>query len=111
MTYSECIKEIKKIHLDSVRNDTPDYFEFVTRTDLIENISGILVNFFGSVTKPANTSPSKETVKHAAPYGGIRKDQTLFYLEDDSSSYLTMFWPWGNNVSITVKMFMNPKNQ
>ena len=108
MNYSECIAEVNKIKIFLVRTKSEDYFEFVINLEVLESLNKILLAFFGVVLKPAGAEPSKAAAKYAEDYGGIRKNQTLYYLEKDSVSYCTLLWPWGDGKLITVKMANNP---
>ena len=104
MTFTELLGEVKKLKHEEVRTDTPEFFEMVIAKDSLTVILPILDKFFGRPIKPANIKPSGEARKAADPYGGIRSDQTLYYLEDGGKGFYGMLWPWGSGVLVTLKL-------
>ena len=64
-----------------------------------------LEEFFGSPKKPAGAKPSGEIADLVSDFGGILKNQTLYYIAKDGFSNIAMIWPWSDGKSTTVKIF------
>jgi hypothetical protein len=63
--------------------------------------------FFGLPLKPANQNPSGDAKKVTKDVGGIRKEQTLYYMKKDSLQYWALLWPWSNGTSVTLRLFQD----
>ncbi len=109
MNYSELLKEVKTVPYKELRNDTPELLELVIIKDALNQVSGILEHHFGKPLKPAGVDSSQEAKQVADSLGGIRRDQTLYYLEQGGMSHCAMLWPWGNGISITLKVFQSAR--
>ena len=105
MTFPELLLEIKKVPAKEIRFDTEDSLELVIKVDTLKELNGVLERYFGAAAKPAGKDPTKETLQLTEEYGGIRSDQTFYYLQRDGLAYYGMLWPWGDRVSVTVRLF------
>ena len=105
MTYSDLLAEVKKLKFLETRSDTQELLEFVIATAYHHHLQTILESFFGPALKPAGESPHPQAQKYTAAYGGIQKNQTLYYTHRDGCSFAAMIWPWGDKLSATVKIF------
>jgi hypothetical protein len=63
-----------------------------------------LSTHFGPPQKPSGKAPSHEEIDLAEPFGGIRKNQTLFVKKDDMRTVIAMFWPWSDGAHITLRI-------
>ena len=102
--FSELAGKVKKLPVDEVRKDSFGYLELVMTAKNLERIYPILEDYFGPPFKPPGVTASKEASLRAAGYGGIEKQQTLYYVERDGVSNCAMIWPWKNKERATVKL-------
>ena len=104
MTYSELLDEIRKVPLEELRIDSPEWFEFVIFKDSLGRIQPSLENFFGPPRKRPEAEPSREIQKMTAPFGGVWAGQTLYWREQGDAFHCGLFWPWGDGTRVTVKL-------
>ena len=104
MTFPELFLEIQKLKRDEQRLRTADYLEVVIAKDHFKPLNEILTAYFGPPLKPEGQAPSGEAIRQAAPHGGIRKDQTMYFREGDDLSQYALVWPWGSGNRVTVKI-------
>jgi hypothetical protein len=107
MDYNDFMEQIKKIEYKELREDQPEYMEFVIATNNLKNLSPIFESYFGAPCASPEERPSKQAKKYADPYGGIRKGQTLYYLNKGKIFYCALLWPWGDGESITIKIIQD----
>ena len=105
MTYDQLLTEVKKLKCLETRTDSKSELEFVIKANDVSIINSVLQNYFGPPLKPAGQEPTKEAWNYTVNLGGIRENQTLYYVKREEVSYCAMIWPWSNKVSITVKIF------
>ena len=104
MTYPELVEETKKLKFWEKRVDSPDILEFVINQELLNPLTRLLENYFGVPFKPAQQAPSREASAYSAAYGGIQKNQTLYYRDADTVSHCALLWPWSDGKLISVKI-------
>jgi len=90
--------------MSEFRKETFGYIEFVLDVDNLPKVYPVLEEYFGPPFKPCGVAPSKEASARTAPYGGIQKQQTLYYVERDGQSSCAMIWPWQDHTRATVKV-------
>ena len=105
MTFSDIIQSVKQHPLQKLRADTQDRFEVVVPTDQIKALSSTLEQFFGSAKKPAGAKASGEIADLVSDFGGILRNQTLYYVATDGFSNIAMIWPWSDGKNATIKIF------
>lgn len=108
MGYPELLQQIKKIDLKELRTDTADFLEFVAGTDVMDGVHAVLKMYFGAVFRHLKEKLPKQAAECVEEYGGVRDNQTLYYVERDGYSHYAMIWPWGNETCATVKLFRIP---
>lgn len=108
MTPSDLIAEIKKLQFEEIRNNSTQLFEIVIRTDRAQTLYPILEGYFGPALKPAGAQPNRQVSEKVTAYGGIRKEQILYFIEQPTGSAYAMIWPWSNGILITLKIVHNP---
>lgn len=111
MNYPDFVKEVRRVKHDHVRADTETYTEIVIPRDSLPAMITVMDRFFGSAAKPEGQKPSPEQVHLTARHGGIRPDQILYVRAGGEDGAMAMFWPWGNGLLITVKIFRGPAGQ
>ncbi len=109
MTYPELIEEIKKVKLLEKRVDSPGLLEVVINQEQLNALTLVLQGYFGPALKPAGQAPSREANAYSAAYGGIQKNQTLYYLDGGTVNHCALLWPWSDGKWITVKIAQVPK--
>ena len=104
MTFEDLIEEVRQIKSDHKKIAETDFFETVIDWKELEELTSILKRYFGPPMKPADALPTSEMRKITSSYGGIRANQTLYYLEDGKAFNLAMLWPWGDGMLLSVKL-------
>lgn len=104
MTFQELLSEVQKLRFEEHRIQSEDYLEGVISKDSLDSLHMVLTAYFGSPLKPEGQSPSGQIQHQAAPFGGIRKDQTMYARQDGAHFEYALLWPWGSGIRITVKV-------
>ena len=104
MNFREFLDEVQKIKSDEVRSRTESSLELVVSKKNLEVIIPVLEAYFGHALKPEGDRPSEESDRYSKPYGGVRQGQTLYFQKDEKGFAIAMLWPWGNGLSVTVKI-------
>ncbi len=107
MTFQDFLVQIKTLKFEESRAQTEEYFEAVISKASLDLLHKILAAYFGSPLKPEGHTPSGEANRQAKPYGGIRKDQTMYFRRDAEHSECALLWPWGSGARITVKIIQS----
>ncbi len=107
MNYNELLEQLRSLEIKEMREDQPEHMEFVITASRLDSLSSILKGFYGPASASPEEQPSNEAKKHAGPYGGIRKGQTLYYLNSGEVSHCALLWPWGDGQSITIKLYQD----
>ncbi len=103
-SFHELTDRLKETPIDELRKDQQGYLEFVLSVNNLSSAYSVLENYFGPPFKPAGVASSKEAMARAASYGGIEKQQTLFYIEHGKQSSCAMIWPWQDKARATIKV-------
>lgn len=104
MRYDLFLEELKKVPFLELRSDDPDCFELVVKVSEMSKVNAVLETFFGKAIKPKGEKVSEDAKKKAAPYGGVRDDQSLYYVAAEELYFYSLIWPWANGQSATVKV-------
>ena len=107
MTFQDFLAQIQTIRIEESRAQTEEYFEAVISKAGLDPLHKILTDYFGPPLKPEGRSPSGEAKRRAKPYGGIRKDQTLYFRRDGNHSECALLWPWGSGTRVTIKIIQS----
>ncbi len=105
MNYAKFLEQVRHVRNDHVRTDTPDYTEIVIPKTSLADMEKVMGQFLGPPAKPLGQKPAPEHLALTDKYGGIRPDQILYVHSEREDGVLVMFWPWGNGLLITVKIF------
>jgi hypothetical protein len=111
MDYKEFLKQVKRLEFQELREDRPEYIEFVMATDYMPSLTSILESYYGTAYSPPGKKPPEDAQKYADPYGGIEEGQTLYYLDCGDFFHCALLWPWGNGNSTTIKIFQAEKGE
>lgn len=98
------LAEIQKFKCEEKRTQTDGYWEAVASQEGLDLFHKVLLAYFGPPLKPEGQAPSREARRYAEPYGGVRKDQTLYFRRDGEHSECALLWPWGNGTRFTIKV-------
>ena len=109
VTYEELLVEIKKLDIEEVRVNSDNLFELVIKVNLLTNLHFVLQDFFGPPFKPAGEIPSRTAQEYSSSFGGIRSNQTMYYIKHDNFCSRAMIWPWNDGTHVTVKIFRSQK--
>jgi len=104
MTFQELLAQIQTLKIEESRGQAEEYFEAVISTANLDALHKILTSYFGAPLKPEGVPPSSEAKECAGPYGGIRKDQTMYFRRDGEYSECALLWPWGSGNRVTMKV-------
>lgn len=107
MSFPQLLEEIKKHPLQELRAHSENYFEAVVSMTKLVDVEGVLVSYFGVPLKPASLPPSSNANRLSKPYGGIRREQTMYFREREGGSEIAFLWPWGCRTLVTLKIFSN----
>ncbi len=105
MTFEELISEIAKIKCREMRVRTKEAFEVVIAKSDLGTLTAALTSYFGPPLKPEGAQPTREAGTLAEPYGGIRRDQTMYFRKTEKKPEIALLWPWGSGDALTVKIF------
>lgn len=105
MTFEQLIEKIRGISLQEIRSMEAHYVEVVAAKSEMARIAPALESFFGLPVKPEGKDPSADAKKAAEPYGGIWKNQTMYFLQNGEGKSAAMLWPWGDGETVTLKIF------
>lgn len=104
MTFPELLAEVQKLKREEQRAQTEESLEIVVSKDGLDLLNEVLTGYFGPPLKSKGHAPSRDANRRAKPYGGIRRDQTMYSRSDTVHSEYAFLWPWGNGTRITVKI-------
>ncbi len=104
MTFQEFLNSIQTIRIEESRAQTNEYFEAVIAKEGLDALHKILAQYFGPPIKPEGSAPSLKVKYIAAPYGGIRKEQTMYFHKTGDHAECALLWPWGSGARITIKV-------
>jgi len=109
MTLQKFIENCRELSIDEIRSSQDDQFEAVFFTRDIADWLKALEPFIGEPKKGEGVKPTREDKKVSSRYGGIWKEQTLFYKDCENGRIVAMFWPWQDSQRTTLKMYVEEK--
>lgn len=104
MNLDEIMKAAADIPVFEDRGASATYVELVFETTELSQWDAVLSKFLGAAAKTAGSKPSNDHSALTRPFGGVYKDQTLYYLKSSDTEIIAMFWPWQNGQQITLKL-------
>ena len=109
MTFQELLGEAKKLDCVETRAQLEHYFEIVVAKDALAPAEALLCAYFGAPRKPRDVAPTAEIAAQTRAYGGIQINQTMYHRAGCDGGEFAFLWPWGNGLSITVKIMTEKK--
>lgn len=97
----DCCGDLK---INEKRCISEDFIEMVFPNEDIDEWHRILTAFLGNPSKPKGQEPSAKDLELTAGTGGIRFEQTLFEKEFENGTIIAKFWPWKDQMHITLRM-------
>ena len=98
---TDCFSNLKVVEK---RCMTEDFVELVFHSVEVDEWHRILTAFLNEPIKAKGQEPSEKDLAITASTGGIRLDQTLFEKEFENGTVIAKFWPWKDNIHITLRM-------
>ena len=104
MNFNALLKELKKLEFREKRFDSPDYLELVFTVSQLPELSPLLEGHFGRPFKAAGEKLRGGSWEFLEKYGGVRQDQTLYFVEEKGAVFYAMLWPWSDRANVTAKI-------
>lgn len=104
MTYLQLLEKVKQLKLQEIRKDSMNLLEVVVSIESLKQVCSVLESYFGVPFKPAGKKPNAEIQKKTASLGGIRENQTLYFVEEKGIFNCAMLWPWSDGKLVTIKI-------
>ena len=98
---TDCFSELTIVEKRCI---SEDFVELVFQRQEVEDWQRILTAFLAPPVKPEGQMPSEKDLALTAKTGGIRIEQTLFEKEYEDETIIAKFWPWKDNIHITLRM-------
>jgi hypothetical protein len=102
--FQDLLQQLTAIPCDEQRKQYEGYLEFVLSDRHLGHLYPILEKYFGVPFKPAGIVPTQKAEDIAKVYGGIRKHQTLYFMDQNGLASCAMIWPWNDGKRATVKV-------
>ena len=109
MTFQELLGEAKKLDCVEARAQLEHYCEIVVAKDALPPAEALLCAYFGAPLKPKDVAPTAEISAQTRVYGGVQVNQTMYFRAGSNGGEFAFLWPWGNGLSITVKIMTEKK--
>ena len=98
------LAEIENIDFDLVRIDTDSYFEAVLLKNKLPQLVENLEKIFKAGKWPSEKEPPPEIEKIISGFGGVRGNQSLYFLREGQDYVCALLWPWQDQEHITLKI-------
>ncbi|MFH1414017.1 MAG: hypothetical protein ABIG56_04145 [Candidatus Omnitrophota bacterium] len=107
MQFNKMIKEIKAINFEEIRNEAENYFEGVVLHSELPELIIALEKFFGLPAYPSEKVLAPEAEAIVDNFGGVRSNQTLYFMNKEGEKMFAMLWPWSDEEHTTIKIGKN----
>ena len=104
MEFDKIKAQVMTIEPDTMRINNEKYFEAVITIARLGGLIHVLEDIFGAPAWPSNNKLSKDMEKLVKDAGGLRRGQTLYFLNKEEGSIFAMLWPWQDGERITIKI-------
>jgi len=104
MELKDIIDRCKTLNIYEERFVADNYYEIVAYVKDKDKWLKLFIDILGPAVKPAGAEPSEKDAELTKKYGGIRGNQTLFKKQAGNTIVAVMFWPWQDDVRITLKI-------
>lgn len=110
MELREIIEKCRALDIYEERFIADNYYEIVSYAKDQDKWVKLFTEILGPAAKPAGIAPNKEDAELTQKYGGVRENQTLFKKQTGKTIIAVMFWPWQDEVRITLKIAVIEKS-
>ena len=100
--------DIASLTVEEKRRWTEEAVELVCRAEESAEWDRRLETILGPALKTAGKKPTSDQERRAAPWGGVRKNQTFFEKSVDGNNVVALIWPWQDGERFTLKMSVAP---
>lgn len=104
MTLEKINENYKHLNVFEKRQVSENYIDIVFFNEQLSEWNQVFSSIFGNAIKFTGIEPDKKALDLTEEFGGIQKEQTLYYKKFDDSSVIAMFWPWQNGLYTTLKI-------
>jgi hypothetical protein len=110
VTFHDLVRDVRKVKCVECRDDRYDCLHVVIEKDDLRAITPLFQDYFGTALKAPDAWSSHRARRYAAPFRGIRVDQT-FYCADHGGPVFdcAMVWPWKDGHLLTVKIIRSDR--
>jgi hypothetical protein len=105
MRLTEVFAKLQGLEIFENRTVTDDLVELVFENKQAKNWHEKLEAVLGPALKPEGASGNSQANQLTKAFGGIRKEQTLYYKTFGEYAVMAMFWPWGNGKCTSCKIY------
>jgi hypothetical protein len=105
----ELLEQCRHLDVAERRMLEKDYVEVVFYKKDLSDWEKVFASYLGAPAKPPGNRSSLYDRHVTRQSGGIETNQTLYRKEFDSQSLIAMFWPWGDDEHVTLKMLCREK--
>ncbi len=109
MNFDKLTADILNLSVEEKRFHSENRLEIVVAKQNFDNFRDVLTSYFGTPYKSAGKYPNGTAKRIAKPYGGIRREQTLYLNTDEIKTTIVLIWPWGCGVRATLKILIVEK--
>jgi len=102
--FNKDMVEVQNMDFETVRINSNKYFEAVLLKNKLPDLTKTLEKIFGAPKWPSEKELSGETQEIINGFGGIRDDQSLYFLKQEKDYVFAMLWPWQDGEHITLKI-------
>ena len=96
--------DLTPLVLEEKRRYGEDYVEIVAKQSDWPAWSERLTALLGPAQKPEGKKATAEDERLSGPWGGIQKNQILFFRRVEPDDVLALVWPWGDQERFTLKV-------
>ena len=104
ITGKDIFQELEQLNIKEIRVKEEEYVEVVFLNNDLDHWYKTLASHLGEPRKPAGQEPTQVDLDLTNDSGGIWVNQTLFEKTFEKVTVIAKFWPWGDEVHITLKM-------
>ncbi len=104
MIFQEILCAVQKLRCAEKRAQTERYLEVVIPQEILSQLKDLLAAYFGLPLKADGQPSSAAANSLSKPYGGIQKNQTLYFRENETIHEMALLWPWASGAFTTVKL-------
>lgn len=104
MNFQDFLVQIQSLEIKERRAQTAEYFEAVISKAGLDSLHKNLRTYFGPPLKAEGHFSSGKARRHAKPYGGVRRNQTMYFRRDGDYDECALLWPWGSGACVTLKV-------